>query len=184
MNSIVNIIYRIVTGNRSKKVILTPVCACFFLTIVLFIILLSRITDNLFRIPPLVPSPWNYIFALPIGLVGLFLWIWSVFQFLRAGGTPVPINPPPQLVQSGPYAYTRNPMLSGVFLMLFGVGLLLNSISLIFIYTPLFIIASILEFKLIEEPELEKRLGETYLAYKRKTPLLIPKLSAKRKIKP
>jgi protein-S-isoprenylcysteine O-methyltransferase Ste14 len=50
----------------------------------------------------------------------LFLIGWSVLNFLRAKGTPVPFNPPPQLVTTGPYAYTRNPMLTGVFSLLFG----------------------------------------------------------------
>jgi len=111
------------------------------------------------------------------------LWAWSVLQFLRAQGTPVPTSPPPTLVDTGPYAYVRNPMLSGVFIMLFGVGFLLNSFSLIFFLAPIFVIGCLLEFKLIEEPELERRLGENYRAYKAHTPLLIPKLFSRKRPK-
>ena len=50
-------------------------------------------------------------------------------------------------------------MLSGVFLMLFGIGFLFQSLSLVIIYMPLFMVISFLEFRMIEEPELEKRLG-------------------------
>jgi len=65
-------------------------------------------------------------------------------------------------------------MLSGVFLMLFGIGFLLQSLSLVIIYTPLFMVIAFLEFKIIEEPELEKRLGTPYVKYKKKVPMFFP----------
>ncbi|MBW2180671.1 MAG: hypothetical protein JRG81_09935, partial [Deltaproteobacteria bacterium] len=66
--------------------------------------------------------------------------------------------------------------LSGIFLVLFGCGLLFQSISLIFIFTPLFILINGIEIKMIEEPELEMRLGREYLEYKKNTPMFIPKV--------
>jgi len=93
-------------------------------------------------------------------------------------GTPVPLNPPPKLVDTGPYAYIRNPMLSGLFILLFGLGFLFNSFSLVFIFTPLFILLNVLELKAIEEPELEKRLGQEYFEYKKMVPMFIPRLKA------
>jgi protein-S-isoprenylcysteine O-methyltransferase Ste14 len=91
-------------------------------------------------------------------------------------GTPVPINPPPKLVTSGPYAYSRNPMMTGLFMVIAGIGIYFGSITLTFVMTPLFIFMSVLEFKYIEEPELAKRFGKEYLEYKEKTPIIIPKL--------
>jgi len=88
-------------------------------------------------------------------------------------GTPVPFNPPPTLVMTGPYKFIRNPMLSGVFLLLFGLGFAINSLSLIVLFTPLFILANVWELKEIEEPELVKRLGEEYVAYQQRTPMFI-----------
>jgi len=66
-------------------------------------------------------------------------------------------------------------MLDGVFLILFGIGFLAGSISLVFIFTPLFVFCSVLEFRFIEEPELEKRLGREYVEYKKRTPMLLPR---------
>lgn len=86
----------------------------------------------------------------------------------------MPLSPPPNLVVTGPYAYSRNPMLSGVFLMLFGTGFLFQSLSLIILYTPLFMVFAFLEFKMIEEPELEKRIGASYLEYRKKVPMFFP----------
>ncbi len=86
----------------------------------------------------------------------------------------MPVSPPPRLIDTGPYAYSRNPMLSGVFLMLLGIGFMLQVVSLIVLFTPLFIVIASLEFKMIEEPELEKRLGECYVEYRKKVPMFFP----------
>jgi len=64
--------------------------------------------------------------------------------------------------------------------MLFGVGLLLNSISLIFIFTPLFILVNILYLKAVEEKEMEKKFGEQYLKYKQSVPMFIPRLGKRK----
>lgn len=88
----------------------------------------------------------------------------------------MPVNPPPQLVTNGPYAYSRNPMMTGLFMVMAGIGIYFGSITLTFVMTPLFIFMSILEFRYIEEPELTKRFGKEYVEYKEKTPLIIPKL--------
>ena len=107
--------------------------------------------------------------------------LWSILHFIKVKGTPVPFNPPPKLVNTGPYFYVRNPMLSGVFILLFGIGILFRSISLVFIFTPIFILLNFLELKAIEEPELEKRFGKKYLKYKKRVSMFIPKLGKTKK---
>ncbi|MBA7578067.1 isoprenylcysteine carboxylmethyltransferase family protein [Candidatus Atribacteria bacterium 1244-E10-H5-B2] len=101
--------------------------------------------------------------------------LWSILHFIKVKGTPVPFNPPPKLVTTGPYSYIRNPMLSGVFILMFGFGILFRLISLVFIFTPLFILFNFLELKSIEEPELEKRLGKDCLEYKKSVPMFFPR---------
>jgi protein-S-isoprenylcysteine O-methyltransferase Ste14 len=93
----------------------------------------------------------------------------------------VPFNPPPKLVTTGPYAHVRNPMLTGVFVLLFGLGVLLRSISLVSIFTPLFILFNVWELKAVEERELERRLGKDYVEYKKKVPMFIPRLKVRTK---
>jgi len=176
MRNIVNFIYRVVTGSRHVRMIFTPVFAAFFLILVLLTIFLALKADEVFNVSGPVRYPWNYVFSLPLFAIGAFLWLWSVLHFIKAKGTPVPVSPPPGLVNNGPYAYARNPMLTGVFFILFGIGFFAGSPSLLFVFAPIFVVCSILEFKFIEEPELEKRLGEPYREYKRRTPMLIPKL--------
>jgi hypothetical protein len=70
-------------------------------------------------------------------------------------------------------------MLTGVFLFLFGIGLGLNSISLVLIFTPLYVLMNYWELKNIEEPELVKRLGDQYIDYRRRTPMFIPRRKPK-----
>ena len=66
-------------------------------------------------------------------------------------------------------------MLTGVFLILFGIGFAFNSISLVFVFTPLYMFVNVWELKQIEEPELIKRLGEDYVEYRAQTPMFIPR---------
>jgi protein-S-isoprenylcysteine O-methyltransferase Ste14 len=66
-------------------------------------------------------------------------------------------------------------MLTGVFAFLFGIGFLLHSVSMVFVWTPAFIIFNVLELKLVEEPELERRFDESYIAYRRRVPMFVPK---------
>jgi len=49
-------------------------------------------------------------------------------------------------------------------------------LSLLFAFTPLFIYINFWELKSIEEPELEKRLGEDYIKYRKRTPMFFPNL--------
>jgi len=107
--------------------------------------------------------------------------LWSILHFIKVKGTPVPLNPPQKLVTTGPYAYIRNPMLCGVFILMFGLGILFNSISLVFIFTPLFILLNYFELRAIEEPELEKRLGRDYSKYKKMVPMFFPRLGKRKK---
>ncbi len=182
MKRFVDFIYRIVTGEKHIRMLFMPGFAAFFIFLVGLTIFLALKVDAFFSLPRPLQYPWNYVVSFPLLAGGALLWLWSVLHFAKAKGTPVPVSPPPTLVDTGPYAYVRNPMLSGVFLILFGVALLIGSLSLLFVFTPAFMGGSILVFKLLEEPELEKRLGEKYLDYKRRTPILMPKVLRKRRM--
>jgi protein-S-isoprenylcysteine O-methyltransferase Ste14 len=132
------------------------------------------LVDRLLNLPHLLPEGARLPLSIPMIAVGLAVTSWSVFHFLKMEGTPVPFNPPPKVVNTGPYRYARNPMLSGVFLFLFGIGFIVNSASLVFFFTPLYVLINMWELKKIEEPELIKRLGDEYIEYRRHTPMFIP----------
>jgi len=170
----IEFIYNFATGSRRIRNFFTPLGALFFILLISALVILALQVDRLIGFPAIFPGPLAIILALPIFWVAFILIGWSVLVFLRAKGTPVPINPPPRLVTAGPYAYVRNPMLTGVFALLFGIGVGLDSASLLVIFTPLFIWFNVWELKVIEEPELLKRLGQAYLEYRKCTPMFFP----------
>jgi protein-S-isoprenylcysteine O-methyltransferase Ste14 len=137
--------------------------------------------DRLLHLPSLLPESARLPLSIPVVALGVGVTAWSALHFLKVKGTPVPFNPPPQVVKTGPYRYARNPMLTGVFLFLFGVGFGINSVSLVFFFTPLFVLINVWELRQIEEPELMKRLGDEYIEYRRRTPMFLPRLRTRTK---
>ena len=173
---IINLIYKAATGTKRIRMILTPLVGFIFSCIVLSLIVFSFFLDQFFGLPEFISKPFSIAISTPFLVIGSFLWLWSAWKFLKTKGTPVPVNPPPKLVTDGPYAYSRNPMMTGLFMVMAGIGIFFGSVTLTFVMTPLFVFMSILEFKYIEEPELAKRFGTQYIEYKKKTPIIIPKL--------
>jgi len=176
---LIGIFYRAATGSRKTRNLLTPAGGVFFFGLIALVIFAALQVDKFLDFPELLPASLNIIVSVPILAIGLFLVMWSVLNFVRVKGTPVPFNPPPKLVTTGPYAHVRNPMLTGVFVLLSGLGVLLRSISLVSIFTPLFTLFNVWELKAVEERELERRLGEDYVEYKKMVPMFIPRLKVR-----
>ena len=116
------------------------------------------------------------IIGVLIGIGGLSLFIYTVFLFRTIGkGTLAPWSPKQKLVVKGPYKYSRNPMITGVFFILLGETFFLHSFSILSL-AILFFIFNTVYFILIEEPNLYKRFGNDYLHYKKHVPRWIPRL--------
>ena len=172
----INLLHRAATGTRKTRTLLTPVGLVSFGVFTALFVFLSLLTDRWLSLPWPLPSGPTWIIAVLFIAVGAGVTAWSALHFLKVKGTPVPFNPPPNLVMAGPYGFVRNPMLTGVFILLFGIGFAIKSISLIVFFTPLYVLANVWELKEIEEPEMVKRLGEDYVAYRRRIPMFIPRL--------
>ena len=178
---LINLLYRAATGTKKSRTLLTPIGISIFGTFTALFVFAAILVDRLLNLPHLLPEGAKLPVSIPIIAVGLAVSAWSVFHFLKVKGTPVPFNPPPKVVNTGPYQYARNPMLTGVFLFLFGIGFIVNSVSLVFFFTPLYALINVWELKKIEEPELIKRLGDEYIEYRRHTPMFIPGCRSKSK---
>lgn len=170
----IELIYRAATGTRKVRTLLTPVGLTVFALFTTLFVVAALLVDRLFELPGLLPESARLPVSIPLIAIGAAVTGWSANHFLRVRGTPVPFNPPPELVETGPYRYARNPMVTGVFLLLFGLGFALGSISLVCVFTPLYVLANAWELKEIEEPELAKRLGEEYIEYRSRTPMFFP----------
>jgi protein-S-isoprenylcysteine O-methyltransferase Ste14 len=172
--------HAVATGPKRRRNRLTPLGLAVFGSSLALVVFGGLLTDRWLGIPALPQGPAWLATGISLLLLGLALCGWCVVLFLRARGTPVPLNPPEALLQAGLYGRTRNPMLTGVFLALFGVGMLLQSTSVVLIWTPAYILIHVLELRFIEEPELEKRFGPAYVDYKRRVPMFFPRLRPRR----
>jgi len=107
--------------------------------------------------------------------LGLVLFGASLGRFMREGrGTLAPWDPPRRLVVRGPYRYVRNPMISGVLLVLFGEAAVLLSRQHLE-WALVFLVLNLIYIPLIEEPMLIARFGTDYLEYRRHVPGLLPR---------
>ncbi|MFX1294120.1 MAG: methyltransferase family protein [Promethearchaeota archaeon] len=110
-------------------------------------------------------------------ILGFFWPIWAnIDLFTKGKGSPIPTKSTQTifLAVSGPYRYCRNPMIFGTFLIFAGLGIFVNSLSLLLIIAPIILILLCLYVKLREEQALEGRFGAPYLEYKNLTSFVIP----------
>ena len=174
--SLVDLFYSITTGPARRRTLMTPIGLLVFASILVLLVFGSLYMDGALSLPRLLPGFLSSGIGGVLLLAGVVLWAWCVVWFMRARGTPVPFNPPRELVTVGPYAWSRNPMLTGVFSCLFGLGFLLHSVSMVVVWTPVFVLLNVIELKVVEEPELERRFGTSYREYKRRVPMFVPRV--------
>jgi protein-S-isoprenylcysteine O-methyltransferase Ste14 len=107
--------------------------------------------------------------------LGLLLMVATIRLFVTVGkGTLAPWEPTQRLVVQGVYRHVRNPMISGVILVLLGESVLTASLPL-FCWFLVVVVVNAAYIPLSEEPGLVKRFGEEYLTYKRNVPRWVPR---------
>lgn len=97
----------------------------------------------------------------------LGLGLWSVVLFRRGGQNENPWKPTPRIEERGPFRLTRNPMYLQMVLVCIGFAVILAN-WWVLVLTP--VGGWLLQrFAIVpEEAYLEKKFGESYLAYKRR----------------
>jgi protein-S-isoprenylcysteine O-methyltransferase Ste14 len=117
--------------------------------------------------------------AILLMIAGVSLAFLCVYLFaVRGEGTPAPFDPPVKFVAIGPYRYTRNPMYIGGLSLLTGFALFLNSPTVLLL-VPILALAFHLFVVYYEEPNLERRFGESYLKYKAEVGRWLPRFVRK-----
>ena len=111
-------------------------------------------------------SPYNYIGALLI-IFGIVLNLKADSMFKKSRTTVKPHLMPSSFNVSGPFKISRHPMYLGMFLILFGIALIMGSLTA-FIFSFIFVVLMEIFFIPEEEKNMEKVFGKKYLAYKKK----------------
>jgi protein-S-isoprenylcysteine O-methyltransferase Ste14 len=159
--------------HRVGVLIRGAVVATLFVTLWVWLATLVQRFDALLDI---VPPEWLGPVGWLIGVAGAAICLTCVVLFVTVGrGTPAPFDPPKVFVAIGPYRYLRNPMYVGAILALLGGGLVVRSFSILALAAGFWLLAHLMVV-LYEEPVLERRFGESFVAYKRQTNRWLPRL--------
>ncbi len=119
-------------------------------------------------------SWFSLVFGGILIIFGIVIIYQTVALFSGYGnGTPAPYDPPKNFVGKGCYRFVRNPMMIGVFFVLFGEAIFFKSYLLLG-WGLFFVTANLIYVPLIEEPELTARFGDSYLEYQRNVPRWLP----------
>lgn len=114
-------------------------------------------------------SPGRAVGLVPL-TAGILLLLWCVREFYVAGrGTLAPWSPPRNLVVTGLYRFSRNPMYLAVMSILLGWAIVFHSWPLA-IYALAVGVAFHLRIVFGEEPWLARTFGEQWLRYKAEVP--------------
>jgi protein-S-isoprenylcysteine O-methyltransferase Ste14 len=130
---------------------------------------------TLLRTGPWIETGIFSLIALPLWLIGSLIVLRCFWDFTFKGhGTPVPIDPPKELVVTGPYHYVRNPIYVGVSAIFLGHFLWFGYWALL-IYTVFSFIGVHFFVVLYEEPTLKGKFGAAYEEYLKRVPRWIPR---------
>lgn len=113
------------------------------------------------------PTPTTLAVGVSLALIGVLIRAWACGHLRKSS----------ELDVSGPYAYTRNPLYLGTFIIALGFGIASGSWWL-FLLVAAYIGSIYLPVINVEANVLEQRLGEEYRVYAENVPLLVPRLSA------
>ena len=118
-----------------------------------------------FPIAQVIPA--SYPGGVLLILFGIALVLWAVRLFGKAGTAIKPFEESTQMIVSGPYRWSRNPIYLGLVFILSGIGLALGTLSP-FLVIPAFVWTIQKRFIAHEEAMLEKSFGAAYAEYKKR----------------
>jgi protein-S-isoprenylcysteine O-methyltransferase Ste14 len=122
--------------------------------------------DRVHALPVFGGGSWRWSGLAPV-LIGAIL-IGTGRRVMVARGTNVnPTQPTTAIVESGPFRFTRNPLYVGLTVLYVGLSLLFNTWWSLFLLVPVGVVMHHLVVRR-EEAYLERKFGDTYIAYCRR----------------
>ena len=175
--------------NENKRMILGYIVGGLLVIILApsIIYIITSLFDNVYRIEIIQKTIIRWSIIIILLVTGLMYGIWSVIiQNTIGQGGPleignIEISPKTKkLVVSGPYKYTRNPMLFGTFLIYLAFALFINSITSVVLVGAIFVFMLTVVVKM-EEKRLLKDFGDQYKEYQKTVSMFIPWFQRKNK---
>lgn len=175
--------------NENKRMILGYIVGGLLVIILApsIIYIITSLFDNVYRIEIIQKTIIRWSIIIILLVTGLMYGIWSVIiQNTIGQGGPleignIEISPKTKkLVVSGPYKYTRNPMLFGTFLIYLAFALFINSITSVVLVGAIFVFMLTVVVKM-EEKRLLKDFGDQYKEYRKTVSMFIPWCQRKNK---
>jgi protein-S-isoprenylcysteine O-methyltransferase Ste14 len=117
---------------------------------------------------------WQIVIGAVLIVVGLIPPTHAFVQFVKAGGTPMPIAPTQRLVVTGFNRYVRNPMYAGLITAIVGQALLFGSWWLL-LYAAAFWLITASFVRWYEEPTLVREYDGEYEAYRHNVHAWLPR---------
>jgi len=168
--------------NEDKKMILGYIVGglLVLVTVPSIIYLITSLIDNVYRVEIFRDPIIKWIIIIVLFIAGFTYGIWSLIVQNTVGeGGPVEIGnieispKTKNLVVSGPYKNTRNPMLFGAFLIYLAFAIIINSVTSVVIVCAIFVFMLTVVVKM-EEKRLLKDFGDQYEEYRKKVSMFIP----------
>ena len=168
--------------DKDKKMILGYIAGGLLVIVIVpsIIYFITFLLDRVYRLEMFQNSLIKWIIIIILFVMGLIYGIWSVIiQNTIGEGGPVEIGnieispKTKNLVVSGPYKYTRNPMLFGTFLLYLAYALFINSITSVVLVSAIFVFMLTVVVKM-EEKRLLKDFGTQYEEYRNRVSIFIP----------
>lgn len=121
------------------------------------------------------PGILNFLLGFFIGIAGIYLLASASYELFHTGrGLPLSSSPPDQLVNTGPYRWSRHPVYLGGLLLFAGITLWLATFWGLVLSLPMLAIFYFTYARGIEEPVLIQRYGTAYQDYRKIVPFLFP----------
>ncbi len=143
----------------SKKKVLPP-------TYLISSIIAMLVLYFVFPVLRVICFPWNLLGIVPLA-IGIILNLVADAAFKKTSTTVKPFEESKTLITTGVFRISRHPMYVGMVLILFGIGVLMGSLTP-YAVIPVFVFLMEIVFIRVEERKLEEKFGEAWSAYKGK----------------
>ncbi len=120
----------------------------------------------LFPMPIALPKGPRIVLSLAVALLGAVLAVGALRLFRATGQDPKPWLATPEIVQTGVYRFTRNPMYVGFALLQIAIGIGLGNLWVLLLAPLACAVVQIMAIR-PEEAYLQRKFGDAYLDYKK-----------------